>query len=75
MPCPPLATPMLQSYLSNCTYFDDIPGFISSTKLVANEVPHVSILRPILFLIFINDLTNALKTLPQLFAHDSLPVF
>ena len=68
---PPLATPMLQCYLSNCTQFDDISGSISSTKLVANEVPQVSIIRPMLFLILINNLANALKTLFQIFAHDA----
>ena len=66
-----MANDLLQSYLSNRTQFVDISESISSTKLVANGVPRGPILAPILFLIFINDLANALKTYPQLFADDT----
>ena len=65
-----VANDLLHSYLSNRTQFVDISDSISSTRLVANGVPQGSILGPILFLIFINDLANALKTSPQLFADD-----
>ena len=66
-----VANDLLHSYLSNRTQFVDISDSISSTRLVANGVPQGSILGPILFLIFINDLANALKTSPQLFADDT----
>ena len=66
-----VANDLLHSYLSNRTQFVDISDSISSTRLVANGVPQGSILGPILFLIFINDLANALKTSPQLFADDA----
>ena len=66
-----VANDLLQSCLSNRTQIADISGSISSTRLVANGVPQISMLRPILFFIFINDLTIALKTFPQLFADDT----
>ena len=66
-----IANDLLHSYLSNRTQFVDISESISSTRIVANGVPHGSILGPILFLIFINDLANALETSPQLFADDT----
>ena len=66
-----VANDLLHSYLSNRTQFVDISESIFSTRLVANRVPQGSILGPILFLIFINDLANALKTSPQLFADNT----
>ena len=66
-----VANDQLHSYHLNPTQFVDISGFISPTRLVANAVHQGPILGPILFLIFVNDLANALKTSPQLFADDS----
>ena len=66
-----VANDLLPSYLSNHSQFVDISESISSTRIVTNGVPQGSSLRPILFLIFINDLAIALKTSPQLFADDT----
>ena len=66
-----MADDLFQSYLSNSTQVVDISGSISSTRLIASGVLRGSVLGPILFLIFINHLANALEIFPQFFADDT----
>ena len=53
-----------QSYLSDRYQFVSINGFHSNKRLVKHGVPQGSILGPLLFLIYINDLHKSIKT-PQ----------
>ena len=49
------------SYLNNRQQFVSILGFESKTTIMEHSVPHGSVLGPLLFLIYINDLHNAIK--------------
>ena len=60
------------SYLSSRSQFVTYNGVRSTTKLITCGVPQGSILGPLLFLIYINDLHNVCKySLPILFADDT----
>src|SRR6218665_2381024 len=71
IPCPCWFT-KFQSYLSSRCQFVLCNGAMSSIKFIRHGVPQGSILGPLLFLLFINDLPNASK-LPNflLFADDN----
>jgi len=51
----------MSSYLSNRSQFVSISGFESETKAIDHGVPQGSVLGPLLFLIYINDLHKAIK--------------
>ena len=56
-----IANDWLSSYLSNRTQFVSILGFDSKTNFIHHGVPQGSMLGPLLFLIYINDLHCAIK--------------
>ena len=61
-----------RSYLCDRTQFVSITGFNSDYKVVKYDVPQGSVLEPLLFLNFINDLNNAIKNVENFhFADDT----
>ena len=61
-----------RSYLSNRKQFISYNDSKTEIKIVKCDIPQVSILVPLFFLIFVNDLNNSTKVLdPVLFADDS----
>ena len=63
---------LLKSYLIDRTQKCQVNGTISSERLIKCGVPQGSILGPLFFLLYINDLPQCLsKTKPRLFADDT----
>jgi retron-type reverse transcriptase len=66
------ALALLKSYLIDRTQKCQVNGTISSERLIKCGVPQGSILGPLFFLLYINDLPQCLsKTKPRLFADDT----
>ncbi|CAB4035505.1 RNA-directed DNA polymerase from mobile element jockey-like, partial [Paramuricea clavata] len=66
------ALALLKSYLINRTQKCQVNGTISSERLIKCGVPQGSILGPLFFLLYINDLPQCLsKTKPRLFVDDT----
>ncbi len=61
----------LESYLSNRKQRVVINGQMSDSKSINASVPQGSILGPLLFLVYVNDLVDYLQTTPYLFADDT----
>ena len=61
----------LQSYLSDRTQYVVLNGSASSSEPVMAGVPKGSILGPLLFLIYINDITENIESDMILFADDA----
>ena len=66
------ALSLFESYLKNRRQFVTYNGVLSDTKILQCGVPQGSILGPLLFLIYINDLANVCtSSFPILFADDT----
>ena len=63
-----LAYALIENYLTSRNQFVTFSNSSSSTKPINIGVPQGSILGPLLFLIYINDLPNAIDSTPHLFA-------
>ena len=66
-----VALKLFKSYLSNRKQFTGIDGCVSLLDLIEWGVPQGSVLGPLLFLIFINDISNASDLGTWLFADDT----
>ena len=60
------------AFLSNCTQTTVVNGVHSSYVEVTSGVPQGSVLGPMLFLLYINDINNAITSQIKLFADDSV---
>ena len=60
----------LRSYLSNREQIVSVDGACSGSEPVCAGVPQGSILGPLLFLLYINDLPQSLKSQPLIYADD-----
>ena len=69
-----LALDWFTDYLSNRYQYTDVGGFKSSEKIIDISVLQGSILGPILFLCFINDLHLSTNLLTLLFADDTVGI-
>ena len=62
----------VKSFLSNRTQHVSIHGSHSALANVTSGVPQGSVLGPVLFLLYINDITNQIQSNIRLFADDSI---
>ena len=60
-----------KSYLTGRSQVCDVEGILSESKEVTCGVPQGSILGPLLFLIYVNDMSAAVKSRLLLYADDS----
>ena len=67
---------LLSSYLSNRSQYVKLNGAISNMERISFGVPQGSVLGPLLFLIYINDMPNILKySAPIIFADNTNLMF
>ena len=69
------ASQLVKSYLSNRKQFVQIGGEVSSMQNISIGVPQGSILGPLLFLIYINDLLKAAPSLNYILYADDTNIF
>ena len=62
---------LLKNYLENRKQTVILPGKCSSPKNIVSGVPQGSVLGPLLFLIYINDLPNGIVSICKIFADDT----
>ena len=62
----------ISAFLSNCSQRVVLEGDNSDTVQLTSGVPQGSVLGPILFLIYINDLSNGISSGVRLFADDAI---
>ena len=62
---------LLNSYFNNRKQYVCLSGYKSSLVDVECGVPQGSVLGPLLFILYVNDMRNALQTIPKLFADDT----
>ena len=61
----------IKSWLENRTQYVEINGKRSETRAVKSGVPQGSVLGPLLFIVYINDLDEMIKSLVRKFADDT----
>ena len=66
-----IALELISSYLTNRSQFVCINNVNSECKPVLMGVSQGSVLGPLLFLIYVNDLQNSMESTPRLFADDT----
>ena len=74
MKCSGIVDPILgwvESFLSNRTQYVSVNGKCSELKAVTSGIPQGSVIGPILFVIYINDLPDVVNKYLYLFADDS----
>ena len=64
-----------QSYLSNCKFMVNLENSFSKVSSISCGVPQGSVLCPLLFLIYVNDMPMAVKCDMSLYADDTCVVF
>ena len=62
----------IQGFLSGRTQRVSVNGIVSDTADVTSGVPQGSVLGPVLFLLYINDITDGIQSDMRLFADDSI---
>ena len=62
---------LLINYLEDCKQMVVLNGQTSSWKNILADVPQGSVLGPILFLIYIHDLPDGIKSICKIFADDT----
>ena len=66
-----LSVQLFESYLTGRSQVTDVDGVLSSLKGITCGVPQGSILGPLLFLIYVNDMKDAVRCKLLLYADDS----
>ena len=66
------AVQLFNSYLTRRSQCVDVKGTLSSTQTITCGVPQGSILGPLLFTIYVNDMSNSVSCDLRLYADDSM---